>query len=92
MVNFPLFGEVCFWAQFVFLGVSLLVLITALFRTPKLDEGQLDEDDEAEEEEGLLASAGRRFGAAWEDITGMKFSLAPCSLILRLCGSGFAEC
>jgi LMBR1 domain-containing protein 1 len=72
MVNFPFFGVVCFWAQFVFLGVSLLVLITALFRTPTLNEAQLDEDAEVAEEEGLLASAGRRFGATWEDITGMR--------------------
>ncbi|KAH0559976.1 hypothetical protein GP486_003506 [Trichoglossum hirsutum] len=70
MVNFPFFGVVCFWAQFVFLAVSLLILITALFRTPKLNEAQLDEDAEVAEEEGLLASAGRRFGATWEDITG----------------------
>ncbi|KAH0539100.1 hypothetical protein FGG08_004338 [Glutinoglossum americanum] len=70
MINFPFFGVVCFWAQFVFLGVSLLVLATALFRAPRLDEAQLDEDAEAAEEEGLLASAGRRFGATWEDIRG----------------------
>ena len=48
----------------------LIVLITAFFRTPTLDVPQLDEDAEAEEDEGLLASTGRRFGAAWGDITG----------------------
>ena len=31
---------------------------------------ELDEDAEADEEEGLLASTGRRFGATWQDITG----------------------
>ena len=41
-----------------------------LFRVPKLDEEQLDEDLREEEEEGLLASTGRRFGATWQDITG----------------------
>ena len=41
-----------------------------LFRTPHLDEEQLDEDLREEEEEGLLASTGRRFGATWQDITG----------------------
>jgi len=46
------------------------VFVTALFRTPKLDLAELDEDAEAEEEEGLLASTGRRFGATWQDITG----------------------
>ena len=35
-----------------------------------MDEYQLDQDAEDEEEEGLLASTGRRFGATWQDITG----------------------
>lgn len=69
-VNFPFFGVVDFWAQFVFLGVYLIVFITTLFRTPKLDTDQLDADLEEEEEEGLLASTGRRFNATWQDITG----------------------
>ena len=30
----------------------------------------MDQDAEEEEEEGLLASTGRRFGATWQDITG----------------------
>jgi LMBR1 domain-containing protein 1 len=30
----------------------------------------LDADLEDEEEEGLLASTGRRFNATWQDITG----------------------
>ena len=30
----------------------------------------MDEDAEEDEEEGLLASTGRRFGATWQDITG----------------------
>jgi LMBR1 domain-containing protein 1 len=68
--NFPFFGGLAFWAQFVFLGVFLIVFVTSLFRTPKLNISQLDEDAEADEEEGLLASTGRRFGATWQDIRG----------------------
>lgn len=48
----------------------MIVFITTLFRTPKLDEEQLDADLEEEEEEGLLASTGRRFNATWQDIVG----------------------
>lgn len=51
------------------LGVYLIVFITSLVRSPKLDERQLDEDAEEAEEEGLLASTGRRFNATWEDAT-----------------------
>ncbi|TVY45952.1 putative lysosomal cobalamin transporter [Lachnellula subtilissima] len=69
-VNFPFFGALAFWAQFAFLAVFLIVFLTALFRTPKLDISQLDEDAEADEEEGLLASTSRRFGATWQDIRG----------------------
>ncbi|KIW55982.1 hypothetical protein PV05_04685 [Exophiala xenobiotica] len=69
-VNFPFFGVVDFWAQFVFLGIFLLGFIVLLFRTPKLSDPDAEEDDLEEEEEGLLASTGRRFGATWQDITG----------------------
>ena len=69
-INFPFFGVFDFWAQFVFLGIFIVVFIVMLFRTPRLDEEQLDEDLREEEEEGLLASTGRRFGATWQDITG----------------------
>ncbi|TVY30011.1 putative lysosomal cobalamin transporter [Lachnellula hyalina] len=69
-VNFPFFGALAFWAQFAFLAVFLIVFLTALFRTPKLDISQLDEDAEVDEEEGLLASTSRRFGATWQDIRG----------------------
>jgi LMBR1 domain-containing protein 1 len=69
-LNFPFFGALAFWAQFVFLGVFLIVFVTSLFRTPKLNLSELDEDAEADEEEGLLASTGRRFGATWQDIRG----------------------
>lgn len=69
-INFPFFGVLDFWAQFAFLAVFLLVFLTALFRTPKLDLNELDRDAEIDEEEGLLASTGRRFGATWGDITG----------------------
>ncbi|KUJ24328.1 uncharacterized protein LY89DRAFT_703444 [Mollisia scopiformis] len=68
--NFPVFGALAFWAQFAFLAVFLIVFLTSLFRTPKLDLSQLDQDAEADEEEGLLASTGRRFGATWQDIRG----------------------
>ncbi|KAL3422160.1 lysosomal cobalamin transporter (LMBR1 domain containing 1) [Phlyctema vagabunda] len=68
--NFPVFGAIAFWAQFAFLAVFLIVFVTSLFRTPKLDLNELDEDAEADEEEGLLASTGRRFNATWGDITG----------------------
>ncbi|RYP20901.1 hypothetical protein DL765_002551 [Monosporascus sp. GIB2] len=69
-INWPVFGAIDFWAQFAFLGVFLVVFLTSLFRTPKLDLSELDEQAEADEEEGLLASTGRRFGATWQDITG----------------------
>ncbi|EKD18228.1 uncharacterized protein L3040_007601 [Drepanopeziza brunnea f. sp. 'multigermtubi'] len=69
-INFSFFGALTFWAQFAFLAVFLVVFITSLFRTPKLNLSELDEDAEADEEEGLLASTGRRFGATWQDIRG----------------------
>ena len=69
-LNWPVFGAVDFWAQFVFLAVFLIVFITSLFRTPRLNLSELDEEAEIDEEEGLLASTGRRFGATWQDITG----------------------
>ncbi|KAI0473801.1 hypothetical protein GGR56DRAFT_550791 [Xylariaceae sp. FL0804] len=69
-LNWPVFGAIDFWAQFAFLGVFLIVFLTALFRAPRLNQGEIDEDAEVDEEEGLLASTGRRFGATWQDITG----------------------
>lgn len=69
-LTWPFFGAVDFWAQFAFLGVFLIVFVTALFRTPRLNMTELDEEAEADEEEGLLASTGRRFGATWQDIRG----------------------
>jgi len=69
-LNWPVFGAVDFWAQFAFLGVFLVVFVTSLVRTPRLNLSELDEEAEADEEEGLLASTGRRFGATWQDITG----------------------
>ncbi|CAG8972964.1 hypothetical protein HYALB_00008324 [Hymenoscyphus albidus] len=68
--NFPVLGALAFWAQFAFLTIFLVVFVTSLFRAPKLDLSQLDQDAEADEEEGLLASTGRRFGATWQDIRG----------------------
>ncbi|OWO97529.1 hypothetical protein B2J93_9150 [Marssonina coronariae] len=69
-INFSFFGALTFWAQFAFFAVFLIVFVTSLFRTPKLNLSELDEDAEADEEEGLLASTGRRFGATWQDIRG----------------------
>jgi LMBR1 domain-containing protein 1 len=69
-LNFPFFGGLAFWAQFAFLAVFLIIFVTSLFRVPKLNISQLDQDAEADEEEGLLASTGRRFGATWQDIRG----------------------
>ncbi|KAF2739181.1 hypothetical protein EJ04DRAFT_484669 [Polyplosphaeria fusca] len=69
-INFPFFGVILFWAQFAFLGIYLIVFLATLFRTPHLDQEQIDRDLEEEEEEGLLASTGRRFQATWQDVTG----------------------
>jgi LMBR1 domain-containing protein 1 len=69
-VNFPVFGGVAFWAQFAFLGIFLVIFVLSLFRAPRLNLSNIDEDAEADEEEGLLASTGRRFGATWQDIRG----------------------
>ncbi|EXJ90999.1 hypothetical protein A1O1_04106 [Capronia coronata CBS 617.96] len=69
-VNFPFFGVVDFWAQFVFLGIFMIGFVLLLFRTPRLADSDTEEDALEEEEEGLLASTGRRFGATWQDITG----------------------
>ncbi|KAL1835758.1 hypothetical protein VTJ49DRAFT_6104 [Mycothermus thermophilus] len=67
----PVFGGAAFWAQFAFLAVFLVVFVTSLFRAPRLDLAAIDEEAEVdEEEEGLLASTGRRFGATWGDISG----------------------
>jgi LMBR1 domain-containing protein 1 len=51
-------------------ALFLMVFVTSLIRAPKLGQTQLDQDAEEAEEEGLLASTGRRFGATWQDITG----------------------
>jgi LMBR1 domain-containing protein 1 len=50
--------------------VFLLVFLVTLFRAPRLDVAGLDADAESDEDEGLLASTGRRFEATWQDITG----------------------
>jgi LMBR1 domain-containing protein 1 len=69
-ITWPFFGIVTFWAQFAFLGVFLVVLMTALVRTPRVNMAEIDEDAEVDEEESLLASTGRRFGATWQDLRG----------------------
>ncbi|CVL12057.1 lysosomal cobalamin transporter [Fusarium proliferatum] len=73
-ITWPFFGLIDFWAQFAFLGVFLIVFATALFRTPKLNLSQIDQEAEADEEESLLASTGRRFGATWQDVRGKASS------------------
>lgn len=69
-ITWPFFGLVDFWAQFAFLGVFLIVFVTALFRSPKVNMSEFDEQAEADEEESLLATTGRRFGATWQDVRG----------------------
>lgn len=69
-MTWPFFGIVDFWGQFVFLGVLLIVFITALLRSPKVNMAEIDEDAEEDEEEGLLAATGRRFDATWQDVRG----------------------
>ena len=66
----PVLGAIDFWGQFAFLAVFLIVLVTSLFRTPRLNLSEIDEEAAVDEEEGLLAGTGRRFGAAWQDVTG----------------------
>ncbi|RDA91530.1 hypothetical protein CP533_4336 [Ophiocordyceps camponoti-saundersi (nom. inval.)] len=69
-ITWPVFGDISFWAQFGMLAVFLVVFVTALFRAPRTNVAELDEDAEADEEESLLATTGRRFGATWEDVRG----------------------
>lgn len=69
-LNWPVLGVISFWAQFAFLGIFLVVFLTSLFRAPKLNLAEIDEEAEADEEEGLLASTGRRFRATWQDVRG----------------------
>ena len=69
-ITWPVFGAIDFWAQFAFLAVFLIIFVTAMFRTPKLSFEEIDEDAEEDEEESLLASTGRRFGATWQDLRG----------------------
>ncbi|KAM4067293.1 LMBR1-like membrane protein [Hirsutella rhossiliensis] len=76
-ITWPFFGIVDFWAQYAFLGVFLIVFVTALFRAPKVNVAEMDEDAEADEEESLLATTGRRFGATWQDLRGKPASSGP---------------
>ncbi|KAK3907016.1 putative lysosomal cobalamin transporter [Staphylotrichum tortipilum] len=73
-LNWPVFGAVDFWAQFAFLAVFLTIFATSLFRAPRVNLSELDEEAEADEEEGLLAAASgrRRNGATRRDITGQS--------------------
>jgi len=52
------------------LAVYIIIFVTSLVRSPKLKDYEMDHDAEEEEEESLLATTGRRFGATWQDITG----------------------
>ncbi|PFH57031.1 hypothetical protein XA68_15603 [Ophiocordyceps unilateralis] len=69
-ITWPVFGAIDFWAQFALLAVFLVVFVTALFRAPNVNVSEMDEDAEADEEESLLATTGRRFGATWQDLRG----------------------
>ncbi|KAL4927928.1 putative LMBR1 domain protein [Aspergillus undulatus] len=69
-ISFPLFGAICFWAQFAFLGILLFALVISLLRSPKVDERQLDEDAENAEEEALLANSRRNTDARWQGVIG----------------------
>ncbi|PHH70370.1 hypothetical protein CDD80_6060 [Ophiocordyceps camponoti-rufipedis] len=69
-ITWPVFGAIDFWAQFALLAVFLVVFVTALFRAPSVNVAEMDEDAEADEEESLLATTGRRFGATWQDLRG----------------------
>ncbi|OTA06793.1 LMBR1 domain protein [Trichoderma parareesei] len=69
-ITWPLFGVLDFWAQYVFMGIFLVVFVSALVRTPKVDLAEMDEFAEADEEESLLASTSRRMGATWQDVRG----------------------
>ncbi|OAQ97026.1 hypothetical protein LLEC1_03615 [Akanthomyces lecanii] len=66
-MTWPFFGIITFWGQFAFLAIFLVVLVTAIFRTPRVNLAEMDEDAEEDEEESLLAATGRRFAASWED-------------------------
>jgi LMBR1 domain-containing protein 1 len=69
-ITWPFFGMVDFWTQFAFLLLFLIVLVTAVIRTTKVNMFEIDEDAEADEEESLLATTRRRFSATWEDLRG----------------------
>lgn len=69
-ITWPFFGIVDFWAQFVFLGVFLVVFVTAILRAPRVGVADMDDDAEDDEEESLLAATGRRFNATWDDVRG----------------------
>lgn len=69
-ITWPFFGMVDFWGQFVFLAVLLVAFVTALFRTPRINMAEFDEDAEEDEEESLLSATGRRFDATWQDLRG----------------------
>lgn len=69
-ITWPLFGIIDFWAQYVFMGIFLIVFVTALVRTPRVNLAEFDEYAEADEEESLLASTSRRFDATWQDVRG----------------------
>lgn len=59
-------------------GDKMLVFLTSLFRTPRLNLSELDEEAKADKEEGLPSSTWKRFGATWQDVTGPEEGLRGC--------------
>ncbi|PWY71482.1 putative lysosomal cobalamin transporter [Aspergillus heteromorphus CBS 117.55] len=67
-INFPFFGTVFFWSQFIFLAIFLLVFIPSVVRPPRFDERLFDQDAEEAEEESLLSNTGIHVDATWHGI------------------------
>ncbi|OLL24523.1 putative U3 small nucleolar RNA-associated protein 13 [Neolecta irregularis DAH-3] len=59
--SFPFFGWIAFFGQFAFCAIFLIMLITAVVRTPQLND---EEDDEPDETEGLLSGVRKRWNSS----------------------------
>ncbi|PYH46688.1 putative LMBR1 domain protein [Aspergillus saccharolyticus JOP 1030-1] len=66
--QFPVFGVILFWSQYIFIGVYALVLVMSIVRPLKHDESSLDEEAEEAEEENLLASTRGRSDAGLNNV------------------------